>query len=398
MSQWKKTLGVAWVAQFLSVTGFSFAMPFLPLYMKELAEMSEADARFWAGIVTAAAPVTMMVFSAFWGALADRYGRKMMVLRSMFGGALVLALTAAAQNVGQLILCRLLQGALSGTVLASTALVAGATPPRRSGFALGMIQSAVYCGISAGPLIGGVLADDWGYRRAFLIGAALIVTGAFLVTLGVRERFERPDPDVKAERRSLARILLAPGLPVIVLMFVIFRFANTALAPVVPLFVEELHGTPERLNTVIGSIGLVAGLSGALCVAVVARFSDAWGHRRLLMIFILLACAACVGHAQATSVAQLYVLRSLFIAAAAGMMAAMNAIIHNVSEGGDLGRAYGVVWSVGCVGWILGPATGGILAARMGLRAPFLLTAGCQLLALLIVVLFVKSGNDRSNR
>ena len=133
MSPWRRTFVSAFVAQILSLVGFSFCFPFLPFFVGDLGVTGKGEQAFWSGVAISAAGVTLALFAPLWGILADRYGRKAMVVRAMLGGTVLLLLTSTVQTIGQLVACRLLQGALTGTVAASVALVASVTPPRRSG-------------------------------------------------------------------------------------------------------------------------------------------------------------------------------------------------------------------------------------------------------------------------
>ena len=151
---WKKTFVFTFLAQILSIIGFSLAMPFLPFFIAELGIHDKGQQAFWAGIVLGAAGVTLCLFAPLWGTLADRYGRKAMVCRSMFGGAAAIMLMSMSHTVNQLILYRLLQGVFAGTAPASMALVASVTPKKRIGFTLGMMQAAVFIGTTIGPLFG----------------------------------------------------------------------------------------------------------------------------------------------------------------------------------------------------------------------------------------------------
>ncbi len=143
---WKRNLAVIWVGEFLAISGFSLIIPFLPYYVQELGVRDPRQVALWAGMLTSAHAVAMTVVAPFWGNLADCYGRKLMVERSMFGGAFVLALMGFAQNVYQLLALRFLQGALTGTVVAATTLVASSVPRERIGSSLGLLQMAIYLG------------------------------------------------------------------------------------------------------------------------------------------------------------------------------------------------------------------------------------------------------------
>jgi len=175
---WRLTLYAAWVAQLFSIMGFSFVMPFFPFYIQK--ELGITDPRLvpiWAGLLATAGGVTMIGAAPLWGMIADRYGRKPMVQRSMFGGAVILGLMGLVHNVNQLLILRLLQGAVTGTIAASVALVSSVTPKRRMGYSLGLMQMAVFTGASVGPWLGGAMADHFGYRAPFAVTAALLFAG-----------------------------------------------------------------------------------------------------------------------------------------------------------------------------------------------------------------------------
>ena len=88
---WKKNLTMVWIAQFFSQIGFAFGLPFAPFYMQEMG-VTRGNIDFWVALFGAGTPLTMMLFAPVWGALADKYGRRKMLLRSYLGGVLVLGL------------------------------------------------------------------------------------------------------------------------------------------------------------------------------------------------------------------------------------------------------------------------------------------------------------------
>jgi len=166
MQTWQRNLYILWVAELVAIAGFTVVLPFLPYYVQDLGVTEPEQVEFWSGLLFASHAIAMAIFSLIWGSVADRYGRKMMVERAMFGGAVVMGAMGFVQNVQQLVLLRGLQGCLTDTIAATT-LVASSVPRQRSGHALGLLQMAVYSGASAGPLLGGLVADHFGYRAAF---------------------------------------------------------------------------------------------------------------------------------------------------------------------------------------------------------------------------------------
>ncbi len=386
---WKRTFCFAFAAQFLGIVGISFATPFLPFFVGELGDFKAGSQAFWAGIVMAAGGVSFALLAPVWGILADRRGRKPMVCRAMFGAAVAVFLMSFARTVPQMIACRFVHGAFSGTLAASIALVASVVPLKRSGFALGMMQAAVFVGNALGPLIGGVAADAFGYRAAFRIGAALTLLGGLLVLFGIRESFQRADSGDSPVRSGFRHILLLPGFLVSVVVLFSVRFCNSIANPSFPLIVEEIVGASRNLNSITGSVVGASALAAAISAAVLGHAGDRLGRRGVLVGCCMVASLSSVGHYFAQDVSALFAVRLLFGFAMAGMLPAANAMIHEVTDSRSIGKAYGLATSLSMLGTALGPTLGGTLAMQAGLRIPFLVTAGAQVgLGMLILWFF----------
>ena len=182
-----------WFAQFTAIFGFSFAFPFLPLYIKSLGVADPHELALWTGAAGGASGFALALLSPVWGLLADRYGRKPMLIRAMVGGGVTVGLMAFARGPLDLVFLRLLQGAFSGTVAATTTLVATGTPRARVGWAMGILSSAVALGSAVGPFAGGLAAGRIGLRNTFLAGGLLLLLAVAPVILAVREApFQRP--------------------------------------------------------------------------------------------------------------------------------------------------------------------------------------------------------------
>ncbi|MDQ3811325.1 MAG: MFS transporter, partial [Chloroflexota bacterium] len=156
MPLWQRTAWIAAATQFVTLIGFGLSMPFIPLYVQALGIQDRAQVALWSGVLQGSAALSMAVLAPFWGALADRVGRKPMLVRSMLGGAVVIAAMGFVADVWQLLGLRIVQGAVTGSQAAAAALVAGVVPAARAGFALGLIATSVQVGNTVGPAIGGV--------------------------------------------------------------------------------------------------------------------------------------------------------------------------------------------------------------------------------------------------
>jgi MFS transporter, DHA1 family, multidrug resistance protein len=381
MADWKKTFGAVFAGQICSITGFFFIWPLMPLYIKELnlrggATMTPNEIVLWSGIATSAAALTMAVVQPIWGALADRYGRKPMVLRSMLAGAVILVLMAHARNVMDFVLLRMLQGALTGTVTASTALVSSITPQKHTGRAMGAMSAAVFVGAAVGPLIGGLLAEYVSFTASFATASCILLLGAWLVERFADEQFAPPTPEAEGRPASLRQVLAVTGFAAALVVLFQVRFANSVFRPVFALFLEDLHGRPDGARAWTGIVACSASVASALSAGLLFGWLvDRWGHKRALVHSTWMAGLLIVPLALSVYVWQLLVFRVLFGFVIAASMPAANVIIRRIFHEKHLGKAYGITASVTSLGWAVGPLVGGWVGAEIGLRAPFFLAA-----------------------
>src|SRR5688572_14901990 len=185
---WGRAFGVLWISQVVAEVAFSFALPFIPLYIQgELGVTDAAEAGLWAGAMAGAFASTMGVMGPVWGAIADRFGRKLMVQRALFGAGCAIGAMSLARTPEQLLVLRVIQGSLTGVVVATTTMVSLMVPRRHLGSSLGLMHAALFAGGAVGPVIGGAFADFLGYRATFAATVVVFFTAGALVTLFVPE-------------------------------------------------------------------------------------------------------------------------------------------------------------------------------------------------------------------
>ncbi|MBO9360453.1 MAG: MFS transporter [Thermomicrobium sp.] len=384
---WQRTLGALWLAQTLTIIGFSLRTPFLPFFVAELGARNLETQVLWAGAINAGGAAVMAITAPLWGALADRYGRKLMVLRAMVAGSLTIGLMALATSPWQLFVLRLVEGGFTGTVTASTTLAASTVPRERLGFGLGLMQMAVFSGSAVGPLIGGVLADQIGYRATFVLAGSLLLVSALLVAFLVEERFEPPSRRAGHGETGgeTWRLLLAPALLGIVVSLFALRAASMALQPIVPLLVAQLARGSSAVNSLAGLAMGVSGMTSAVASVGLGRLSDRIGQRPLLIASGALAAATFLPLGLTTQVWQVIVLQALFGIASGGMLPTANALVARLTPEGRRGTIYGFTTTASSLGAFVGPLVGTALAAALGLHAPFLVIG----LALAVTVAWV---------
>ena len=375
-SSWQRTLWVMAVSQLVTQTAFTLGLPFLPLYLRQLGIHDPGQAALWAGASATLSGLGMAVMAPVWGRLADRYGRKAMVLRATFAGVILVGGMALVQGPVALLVLRLLQGMLTGTITASNTLVADAVPPQQLGNSMGLMQTAVFAGAAGGPLLGGLIADHLGYRLPFAFTAALLLASGLLVLLGSHERFKPREtlPPSRAERRARTRLLWILLAPVVVVSF-LDQLAGSIAGPVLPLLIAELAGAAHGgVATLTGSILGAVAISASAGALLAGRLTARFGPQR-----VLAACAGLAGlfallQSFAPSVGMLGLLRVLMGLFIGGTMPAANVLLGALVGPQDRGAAFGLTASATSLGFAAGPLLGALLV-HVNLRAPFLLTA-----------------------
>lgn len=383
---WQRNLYVLWVAETLTILGFCLAYPFLPFYLAELGAESFESRAMWAGAMSAASAAFMAITAPFWGMAADRWGRKPMVVRAMLCGAVTTGLMGLVVAPWQLLALFILDGALSGTVAAAMTMVATTTPRERLGYALGLLQTAIFTGFSLGPLIGGVLADQIGYRPVFGIGAALLFVAAALVITLTRESFtparKRPlDGGPHAPVVSLRIILLAAALPAAVGIMLALRATTGAMFPILPLFVEDLAAPGSRVATLAGLTFGISGVGSAVASVVIGRASDRLGHRLILIATSFTVAALFLPLALVTSPWQLIVCYGLLGIATGGIIPSAQAVVADLTPPERRGVVFGVTSAAASFGGFVGPLGGSLLATTIDLRFVFVSSAAVMLVA-----------------
>jgi len=393
---WQKNLYAVFVAQLLVMAGFSFVFPFMPLFIEKVGNFTSREAAFWAGIAGGASGIAMFFSAPLWGIMADRWGRKPMVLRAMLGSAVVVGLTGLAPNVPFLITMRFIQGTLSGTITAASALVSSTTPKDKLPFAMGLLMTAVYVGNSVGPLLGGMVTDSLGYKSTFFITGGLLLTGGLIVLFLVKEKFERPAQGERASVRSMLRLASSVQiLPLLIIQFSLQAGPNM-VAPIIPLFMEQLNPS-GAVATSAGIALTIAGAMAAISATLAGRFGGRISLKTILVVSCLGTCLAYLPPMWATTVSQLIIYIALTGLVNGGIMTSSYAILSLSVPPNQQGIAFGVGQSASALGSGLGPMIGGALGSSLGLKHVFAFTAGMYLLAgLLVIKLLPKRLRERA--
>lgn len=373
-SGWQRVMWVMFTAQLLSSMGFSTIFPFLPNYVEHLGSRSGASLLLMVTLVFSVQGVAMAVASPVWGALSDRWGRKPMVERAMYGGAAVVLLMGFARSAEELVWLRLIQGLITGVASASTSLVAATAPRERMGYAMGVMQTALWAGVSVGPVVGGLLEYAFGYRAAFVLTAVLLAAAGVMVSTQVRESFvpgPRPRGRAGGLPAAFAHVLRAPGVGTVFLVRFTAWLGRTMIVPFLPLFVTGLLAGAATSGVVTGLAIGAASATGTFTSIALGKLGDRIGHRPILIAGAFATAAVYVPLAFVQTGWQLVLLYALTGAAIGGVLPAISAMLAQLTERGEAGSVYGLDNAIVSTARAVSPVVGGaVVAAAVVGREP----------------------------
>ncbi|ORM50465.1 MFS transporter [Pantoea conspicua] len=378
---WKRNLWVCVLGSFSTIVAMTLLLPFLPLYVQQLGVQQPAAIARWSGLAYGATFFSAALTAPLWGRLADRYGRKLMLIRASLGMAIAMSLIGMATAPWQLVALRLLAGLLGGYASGSTILVAAQTPKGQTGWALGVLSSGIMAGNVVGPLLGGVLPPLIGIRQTFWLTGAVIFI-AFLATTFLLKEQPRaaaspredsaPAPAATPVNQRRVRLMWLSGMLLI--------FATMSIEPIITLYVGEFVSGNHQITQVAGLVMSAAALGTVIAAPRLGRLADRIGHWRVLTAGLVVSALLLIPQAFITAAWQLVLLRFLMGMALGGLLPCITAIIRHSVPGSQVGRMLGYSTSAQYIGQVTGPLFGGLVGGTFGMRPVFLATSVVMLL------------------
>ena len=370
LETWEKNLYAVWVGQFLALAGANLIFPFIPFFVEDLGVEDAGDQAFWTGVSSAATGAMLFISAPFWGSLADRYGRKKMLLRAYGGALITITGQAFVQNLWQLVALRGLQGLFVGSIPAANALVASGTPQRRIAYALGLLQVALFSSQTIGPVIGGAMSEAIGIRPTFFVGGLMYAVSFAVCWAFVKEDFHPPE---KAQRSSyigsLREVLRSPVMLLLIVVMFLVSSAAIFVRPVIPLIVETFSEEAVKVNS--GYVFAAIAVTSAIAAVAAGRLAERTGFRSIL---IFATFGAGIGYSLVYFADTLGVLILLMAAVgifSGAMIPMVSALIGASAPPGKQGSAFGLVGSAQALGLAIAPLLGGLAASQLGIHVVF---------------------------
>lgn len=384
---WEKNLFVLWFSVFVTGMAFSEIMPFMSLYVDTLGQFTKDQLNLYAGLIFSVTYLVSAIVSPIWGKMADRYGRKPMILRASLGMALIIGAMGLVTNIWELFILRFIQGIFSGYVSNANALIATETPKEKSGMALGTLMAGLTGGNLLGPLLGGFLASTFNYRITFIITGILLLLVFIFSLLFVHERDFKPVAKKKlASAKGVIKVLKDPQMIFgMLLTTLIIQATNNSITPIISLYVRELMHHSGDVTLVSGIVAAVPGIATMLAAPKLGQLGDRIGTERILTIGFILAICFFIPTAFITNVWELGILRFLIGISDAAMIPQVQTLLAKNTPIEVTGRIFSWNQSFQNLGNVVGPLLGAVVSGFFDYSGVFIATA---LLVLLNLSLF----------
>lgn len=383
---WKRNLLFISIAQFFAMLGMSSVVPFMPFFVKELGITSPEEANIWSGLVFAGPYLLSIIATPIWGILGDKYGRKLMIVRAIFGLCVAVLLMGFVQNVYQLLALRIFQGAISGMIAAALAFVASNTPTEKSGYAIGILQSSLSAGNIIGPFAGGLISDLSGIRSVFFVVSILTFIAGLLVLFLVKE--------VKKTNLNAKGYTISENLKYVynnrairfLLILVVFSQAGINYTnPIFPFFVETLNAPKQFLSTITGSLLAIVGLMSIIFSPIWGKRNDIKDYHKTIRISAFMIGLASFSHILVNDYLLLYPIRAIAGIFFAAMLPSLYTALNRLSPYDNKGGIMGLASSANLIGTLIGYSTCGYVASSFGLESTFIIS-GAILMTVSIMV------------
>ncbi|WP_011300238.1 MFS transporter [Cupriavidus necator] len=380
-SYWKRNLAVATFGSFTTLVSLSMLLPFLPLYVEQLGITAQNEIVQWSGVAFGVTFLATAVTAPLWGRLADRFGRKPMLVRAAVGMAIVMSMIGLAHNIYELVALRFAAGLIGGYASAATVMIGTQAPAERAGWALGVLSSGALVGNLVGPLVGGLLPNLIGIRGTFFAGGAMISVAALLTIFLVREDFRRPAKRTLSHEAIADRHERSSRVPLVALLVTatMVLFSNMSIEPIITVYIGQLGVPRAQLSTIAGIVMASSALGSVLTASRLGALADRLGAWRVIIGCLVATAVVMIPQAFVTNWWTLAILRGLMGMTVAGLLPAIGKLVRQATKEHQSGKMLGYLQSAQFAGQVTGPLIGGQIGVHVGMRAVFFVTSAVLL-------------------
>jgi MFS family permease len=392
MTVWKRNLIVCWIGTFTTSAGVNFVIPFMPFYIQQLGVKNLSAVEQLSGISFSITFLAAALMSPFWGKLADTKGRKLVMMCTSLGLAVVNLSFLFAKNVEMLIFFRMIQGLVSGYNPAANSLIAKETPSDKAGWALATLSTGMMAGTLLGPVIGGYLDELVGIRYVYIFTTLFLFFSFSIATLFL--------VDNKSDKTLLIVTQQKPG-PIweridakffvfsLMLSACLMNTANQSIEPIVSLYVKNLlimaNTATSHVSLYSGIVISATGLGILLSASFIGRLADRTNYMIVIRVSLIASAIVFLPMAFVKNAWELMALRFLLGITQAGILPIIYTLLRNSTPSEISGRVFGYNQAGIYIGLVLGPLFGSEISSHFGFSDIFLTTASILVINFIVI-------------
>lgn len=376
-NNWRWTILLFAAVGFTESLAFGHLGAFTPLFLRGLSVPENAIA-YWTGVLSSVGWIIGLPLLPFWAVWSERYGRKLVIVRSSVFAALMYALVAYSRDVYTLAAARFLGGLVLGNTGVMMAVQADITPRERLGTAMAIVSAGSPVGMAVGPYIGGEIVRAWGMRTLFLLDALLTAAVVLALCIWLREepRYASRAASTRAGLREVFRAIAhTPSVRLLFGVVFLLAFGVSVSMPYLPLLIEGLYkGTSRDLPRAIGAIITLSGVFMAIATPLWGRLGDRFGYLQATRLCAVVTAIALLGQAYSSDLVGLTVARCVQGAFTAGFASLPTVLLTLYSPPDRRSAILTLSLLPQQLSWFAGPLAGTAMVG-WGLAVPFVVGA-----------------------
>lgn len=380
MVYWKRNLIILWIGCFFASASYSMVIPFLPLFLTQIGVHRHLE--LWSGVIFSSAFLAGAISSPYWGMLADKYGRKPMIIRAGVFLSLIYILTAFVTNLYELLTLRIMQGLLTGFIPGAIALIGTNTPDKKVGYALAMISTATASGGILGPLLGGGLAGLLSNRWAFASAGILILFPTILVIFCVKEENFTPNKSKGSVLNDIKTSVTNQSFMLVLFLTLITTCSLMIIEPVLPIYIAQLNVASKNTAFLTGLVYSLPGMASIIFGPYFGKLADKIGFQKTLTIGLFGGGLGSILQIAFRDLVGFSIIRFIYGIFFCAVFPALNGLIVKSTSEEFRGRAFGLNQTANQLGSMMGPLLGGVMGGFFPMYSVFLMTGFLLLVAM----------------